>query len=213
MVARAQRKKRTRLKPDVRREQLLNVGLEVFAKKGLTATHLADVAEAAGVTKAIVYHYFENKQAFFDAIAEREMRLVVGRIREALEGVPLEDNPQEGGRAFFEYLEERPHGFAALMSHAPIAWHGDDRLSELRRTFYEAAATAMRHALGNAGDVDTDGGLIAHAALGGYIFAAQYWLHDESGTPARGAAEQLANLITRGITAFLKTEEVKPPDR
>ncbi|MEM7136062.1 MAG: TetR/AcrR family transcriptional regulator [Myxococcota bacterium] len=205
MVARANKqRKRTRLKPDVRRAQLLDVGLEVFAKDGLDATNLDDVAAAAGVTKPVVYHYFKNKQDFFDAIAEREMRRAVKLVEEASDGaVTYEAAVELTCHALFHYLDERPHGFRALMSHAPIAWQGDDRLSEMRSAFYAAVVTSIEVAIERSCGQSADGALVAHAVVGAFIFAAQHWLGDSSATPKEVAAGQLAKLLNRGLKAII----------
>ena len=47
-----------RLPADRRREQLLDVPLELFAQRGYNATTMDDIAEAAGVTKPLLYQHF-----------------------------------------------------------------------------------------------------------------------------------------------------------
>ena len=44
-----------------RREQILSVALSLFFKKGYTNTKISDIAEAAGISKGLVYRYFESK--------------------------------------------------------------------------------------------------------------------------------------------------------
>ncbi|MEM7137993.1 MAG: TetR/AcrR family transcriptional regulator [Myxococcota bacterium] len=194
-------KKRTRLKPEVRRAQLLDVGLEVFAKKGMAATNLDEVALAAGVTKRVVYHYFENKQAFFDAIAEREMRIIATRMRDAAVTANVAEDIAKMSQSLFAYLAERPHGFGALLSHAPIAWQGQDRLSELRTAFYSALAYGVREELGGS-DAEVDGTFIGHAMVGTFIFAAQHWLSNSSRPSADEAAKELSDLVLRGFVGL-----------
>jgi TetR/AcrR family transcriptional regulator, transcriptional repressor for nem operon len=47
--------------PDVRREQILDAAARVLVERGLAATTMAEVAEAASVAKGTVYLYFESK--------------------------------------------------------------------------------------------------------------------------------------------------------
>ncbi len=49
-------------RPEERPEELLQAALETFARKGYGGTRLEEVAAAAGVSKATVYHYFEGKE-------------------------------------------------------------------------------------------------------------------------------------------------------
>lgn len=48
---------------DVRREALLIAARRVFARKGLAATRVSDIAAAADVSQGLVYHYFATKEA------------------------------------------------------------------------------------------------------------------------------------------------------
>jgi AcrR family transcriptional regulator len=45
-------------RPDARPQELLDAALSVFAERGYRNTRLEEVAEAAGVTKGTIYHYF-----------------------------------------------------------------------------------------------------------------------------------------------------------
>jgi AcrR family transcriptional regulator len=49
-------------RPDSRPQELLDAALEVFAERGYRNTRIDDVAEAAGVTKGAIYHYFDTKE-------------------------------------------------------------------------------------------------------------------------------------------------------
>jgi TetR/AcrR family fatty acid metabolism transcriptional regulator len=50
-------------KREARYRQLLQAALEVFARHGIDAASVADIAEAAGVAKGSVYLYFDSKEA------------------------------------------------------------------------------------------------------------------------------------------------------
>jgi AcrR family transcriptional regulator len=54
-----------------RRAQLLETALALFAEKGLDATTMRDLAEAAGVAQGLVYHYFRSKEELFYAVIEQ----------------------------------------------------------------------------------------------------------------------------------------------
>src|SRR5213079_1613249 len=58
----------TRLPAAARREQLLAVALEVFARQGFHGTTMNEVAEAAGVTKPVLYQHFRSKRDLFLAL-------------------------------------------------------------------------------------------------------------------------------------------------
>ena len=47
---------------EISRQQILHAAKELFAVQGVRSTSLAQIAEALGITKAALYHYFESKQ-------------------------------------------------------------------------------------------------------------------------------------------------------
>src|ERR671922_997410 len=61
----------TRLQVDQRRRQLLELGAELFARHGYEELSMARIAGAAGISKALLYHYFPSKQAYFSATLEQ----------------------------------------------------------------------------------------------------------------------------------------------
>jgi AcrR family transcriptional regulator len=71
-------------RPDDRTQELLEAALHVFARNGYRNTRLDDVAEAAGVTKGTIYHYFDTKEALLLRVIEHYETLAFGRADDAL---------------------------------------------------------------------------------------------------------------------------------
>src|SRR5882672_1458403 len=59
---------RRRLSPEDRRAELLALGAEVFGKRPYDDVRVDEIAELAGVSRALMYHYFPDKRAFFAAV-------------------------------------------------------------------------------------------------------------------------------------------------
>ncbi|WP_105900726.1 TetR/AcrR family transcriptional regulator [Vibrio gangliei] len=59
---------RTRLTPEKRKQQLLNIGIEVFARRGIGRGGHADIAEIAQVSVATVFNYFPTREDLVEAI-------------------------------------------------------------------------------------------------------------------------------------------------
>ena len=66
---------RTRLSPDVRREQILAEASTFFADQDYSAVSLEMIAGRAGVTRGLVHHYFGSKRGLFLAVVERAVRV------------------------------------------------------------------------------------------------------------------------------------------
>ncbi|MFC3284437.1 TetR/AcrR family transcriptional regulator [Litchfieldella rifensis] len=67
------------------RERLLDAALHHYTSHGVTAASLRGIAEAAGVTPAMISYYFGGKAALFDAVIEERLLPVVGELRGHLE--------------------------------------------------------------------------------------------------------------------------------
>ena len=55
----------TRMQVDVRRRQLLELGADLFARHSFAELSMAQIAREAGISKALLYHYFPTKRDFF----------------------------------------------------------------------------------------------------------------------------------------------------
>ncbi|MBW2509289.1 MAG: TetR/AcrR family transcriptional regulator, partial [Deltaproteobacteria bacterium] len=65
---------RTRLQVDVRRQQLLELGLELFASQSYDELSIDEIARRAGVSKGLLYHYYPSKRAFYVAAVREAAR-------------------------------------------------------------------------------------------------------------------------------------------
>jgi AcrR family transcriptional regulator len=71
-------------RPDDRPQELLEAALQVFARNGYFNTTLDEVAEAAGVTKGTIYHYFDTKEQLLLGVIEHYQKLAFGRAELAI---------------------------------------------------------------------------------------------------------------------------------
>jgi len=108
---------RRRLSPDDRRNELLAFGAEVFGQRTYDEVRIDEIAERAGVSRALMYHYFPDKRAFFAAVVHAEgERLFQATNTPALPGQTLFTQVRVGVLAYLHYDEQHPHGsWAAYM--------------------------------------------------------------------------------------------------
>src|SRR3954466_435736 len=62
---------RVRMTPDSRREQLLELGVRLLSTRSLDELSIEMLAEEAGISRGLLYHYFGNKQDFHRAVCRR----------------------------------------------------------------------------------------------------------------------------------------------
>lgn len=102
---------RRRLSPADRRSELLTLGAEVFGQRPYDEVRIDEIAERAGVSRALMYHYFPDKRAFFAAVVRAEgERLFEATNTPPRPGQSLFDQVREGVLAYLRYDEEHPHG-------------------------------------------------------------------------------------------------------
>ncbi len=58
------------MKPEHRREQILNAAAEIFAKKGYHAASVSDIIDAAGIARGTFYLYFQSKRDIFEELVD-----------------------------------------------------------------------------------------------------------------------------------------------
>ncbi|WP_101948584.1 TetR/AcrR family transcriptional regulator [Mycobacterium sp. 3519A] len=102
---------RRRLSPDDRRNELLALGAEVFGERPYDEVRIDEIAERAGVSRALMYHYFPDKRTFFAEVVRAEGdRLFEATSTPPKPGQSLFDQVREGVLAYVRYDEEHPHG-------------------------------------------------------------------------------------------------------
>src|SRR5882724_10867649 len=104
-----------RLPAEQRRSQLLLVAVEVFGERGFHATSMDEVAEAAGVTKPVLYQHFPSKRALYRELLDDVDAQLVARLVTATSGVASgRERVQEGFAAYFRFVAENRSGVRLL---------------------------------------------------------------------------------------------------
>jgi AcrR family transcriptional regulator len=108
---------RRRLSPEDRRSELLALGAKVFGQRPYDEVRIDEIAERAGVSRALMYHYFPDKRAFFAAVVRAEgERLFEATNTPPQPGSSLFGQLRAGVLAYLHYDEAHPHGaWAAYM--------------------------------------------------------------------------------------------------
>ena len=100
---------RRRLSPEDRRAELLALGAEVFGKRPYDAVRIDEIAERAGVSRALMYHYFPDKRAFFAAVVKDEAdRLYAATNNPPQVGMTMFEEIRTGVLAYMAYHQQNP---------------------------------------------------------------------------------------------------------
>ena len=152
-----------RLTATARREQLLDVALAVFARNGYHDTSMNDIADAAGVTKPVLYQHFDSKrelyQALLDEVGSRLLTAIVTAAGSARDG---REQTERGFQAYFRWVAEDHDAFMLLYGGGT---RRDDEFANAVRRVTAGAAEAIAPLI--AVDIDAEHRLtLAHALVG-----------------------------------------------
>lgn len=107
---------RTRLNVDERRAQLLELGMRLFGTRSYDEVSIDAIAEEAGVSKGLLYHYFGSKRAFYLATVTH----AAGQLLQSLAAIgSAQTGParaRAGLAAYLDFVEEHGHAYSAMVS-------------------------------------------------------------------------------------------------
>lgn len=195
-----------------RRLQILSVAVSLFSQRGFGGTTTKEIAQAAGVSEAMVFRHFANKQELYSAILDHKACSGDAMDPEAIVAEALQDKDD---RAVFERLalgalehHECDPEFQRLLLHAALEGH------ELAQMFFEKFVRRVYELLGNyVAERQRDGamiamdpaivvrafiGMIIHHSLNNNLWDPQRRLLKISN---QEAAKQFSDILLNGISS------------
>lgn len=186
------------MQPDERREQLIDIGVRMLATRPLDELSIDALADEAGISRGLLYHYFANKSEFHVA--------VVKKLAEDLYRITAptsDDDPMVQLRlsldAYVAYVEAN-HGTYVALVRAVSSGN-----SEMLQIYRDARAALIERLFDRmpefeaAGVVDTPAArLVAHAWAVFVEDLVLAWIEDHSGL----GRDQLLDKLT-GVLAVL----------
>jgi AcrR family transcriptional regulator len=186
---------RVRMTGAQRRQQLLDVGRELFAERGYEATSIEEIAVRADVSKPVVYEHFGGKEGLYAVVVDREMQRLLERFTSAFS---IGGHPREllerAALVLLDYIEEETDGFRVLVRDSPATGF-NSLISEV--------ASKVEHILGDnfrlRGYDPRLAELYSQALVGMVALTGQWWL-DSRSPGKREVAAHLVNLAYNGLS-------------
>jgi AcrR family transcriptional regulator len=175
-----------------RRAELVQAAVAAIDEHGRTAG-IAEIAEAAGVSKPVLYRYFADKADLHAAVGSWGASLLMERLLPAIaENRPVEERVRFAVDAYLATIEEHPNVFLLLVQHRVS---GDtDPLADGKAAIAAAIASVMGDVLrglkADAGGAEP----WAHGLVGLGLATGEWWL--ERRTMSRAA-------VAGYLTAFI----------
>lgn len=187
------------------REAILAQAARLFAQRGYPATSMNQVAEACGLSKPTLYHYYRDKYALLVSIAEGHVAKLEGLVNDvAAAGLPAEERLRELIRRFVEEYAHAKDAHRVLTEDVRFLVEEDrERVLEKERRLVEGFAQVlgeMRPEMGTTGL-----GKPLTMLLFGMINWMFTWLRPDGALDHEAMAPIVADLFLGGVPA------VRPP--
>lgn len=106
--------KRVRLSPEERRAQLIDLGVRMLAERPLEQISVEDIADQAGVSRGLLFHYFASKHDFHVAIVRHTSTEMLARTAPDLE-LPAIDMLRDVMASYVDYVTENRDTYVSLL--------------------------------------------------------------------------------------------------
>ena len=187
-----------------RRREFVDAALRVLEVQGPDLPMDAVAAEA-GVTKPVLYRYFQDKSALVDALAERGSQILLDRLLPAIRaGCPALSRVRDAIGAYFAVIDEHPNLYWLLAHEAKAeSGSGPDSIQQNK----EFIATALTAVLGDylrAYGLDSGGAEPwAYGMTGLVQSTGEWWLQRRSMSRAT-VVEYVTKIIWAAIAGMLR---------
>lgn len=191
---------RTRLSPQARRDQIVTAAERLFERRDPAEVTFEQIAEAAGVSRALVYNYFGDKGGLLAAVYLRsigDLDLALGRA--FVRPGTGEQRLQAIIGCYLDYAE-RNAASCRLISWAEASGH--PLVQQARRRRYETVARSWGGG--------PDARMFSRGVLSLIEGVVLEWLDDPGADRAR-TESVLFSLLWRGMSAFPEARAVRPP--
>ncbi|MBW3561928.1 MAG: TetR/AcrR family transcriptional regulator [Actinobacteria bacterium] len=136
---------RARLSVDERRQQLIQLGVELFSRRPFEDISIDEIAETAGISRGLLYHYFPSKRDFYVAVVRTAVNELLTMIEPVDDGASEIAQLERSLRAYLHHVARRRQGYLAVLN-GGIS--GDAQVQEvidrLRRRVVELVLDGLR---------------------------------------------------------------------
>lgn len=191
---------RTRLTPEQRRTQLLDLGVGLLATRSLEEVTIDLLADEAGISRGLLYHYFGSKHGFHEAVVRRAVDDLVAQTAPPPDGDALA-RLGASMTAYVDYVTANYEGYVSIVK---AAQGGNDAL----RRLYEEARTALTDRIfteGAQGEVIADTPT-SRLVVRGWAALAEELVLSWAADPAGVTRDQLLAVLTGSLPTLVDLE-------
>jgi AcrR family transcriptional regulator len=181
-----------------REQQMLDAAVAVFSRRGFHMASMDEIAEAAGVSKPMIYAYLGSKDELFSACIRREARRLIKLITVAAPpGLTTQQRLHHGLLAFFTFVTEHRDGWIVLYRQARAREPFAGEIAAARQQIIALVANLL--APTSAEDAEEEVVPIAYAVVGGAEALSDWALENPEETP-EDLTTRLVNIFWTGLS-------------
>jgi AcrR family transcriptional regulator len=193
----------------VRERLILDVAGQVFAVGGFYNGSMDEIASRAGVSKPMLYAYFESKEGLYAAYIERTGGELLTRLQASADATaPPVERLRARTREFLAFVEEHRDGwtvlFRELASSPPLA----EQVASLRLEITGAVQRMIGGSVATLPDPDIEA--LAHMIVGAGESLANWWL-DRPEVRRDQVAEWYVEAVQAAVGAAVRRNAVDRP--
>jgi AcrR family transcriptional regulator len=185
------------------RQALVDSALELFTRRGYSATSLDTIVKRARVTKGALYHHFSGKQALFEAVFDTVETAAIARLADAVDGDGSAWDRAMAGIGAYVRVCLDPAYQRIVIHEAPVVM-GWERWREAEEHFSYGLVRATVESLVEAGEIEPLPVEVTARILFGALSAGAETIAGSS-EPKKTAAE-----VTRVITTVMTGMRARP---
>ena len=185
-----------------RREELLAVATKLFAARGYHGTRMDDVADAVGLNKATVYHYYASKSLILFDICKSAADFTVGALHD--------DTSASAREMIFHFTRRLMVGIASDIERGAVyfqeapyitEWFTEEQVAEVREKetqVYEHVHGLIDRGIASGEFYPCDSHVLALGYIG-MTLGAYRWLRPDGRRTAEEIAAEFSTALLRGL--------------
>src|SRR5215471_12871223 len=191
------------------KKSVFEVAAEVFHRKGYDNTSMSDVAEAAGLTKAGLYHHVSSKESLLFTVLDSGLDLTESYVVKPLENIT---DPLERLKSMIDFhlrlvLEERNLEVTGLLHECKTLSAADQARINRRKKEYVRMTTALIEEIVKKYDVKGVNPKLAAFALLGMLNWTYQWYNASGGNSREEIVENFQRIFLQGILGAAQVEQ------
>lgn len=207
---------RARLPRPVREQQMLDAATEIFGRYGYHGASMDQIASEVGISKPMLYAYFDSKDGLYSACIERAAGDVSAAVTNSFNpDFSPEKALWSGLVAFFEFVRDHPSKWQLVRNQTTSDGEAFQQIlrlthEDLREVIAELARISSKSTPGDPFADEEMRTAVAYAMLGAAMAMANRWLDTDCKTTPTTFSTQLMNFFWLGFNDMAEGEIWSP---